>query len=260
MPKPKVLILRAPGTNCDQETAYAFQSVGAQTEFVHINRWLESTKLANDFQIVCFPGGFSYGDDIAAGVILAGKLNHHLRGALQDFVTQDKLVLGICNGFQVLIKTGLLLFNGKANRLAATLTWNDSGKFEDRWVHLQADGSTCVFLRDVRSLYLPVAHAEGKLVPAELDSLQSWSAAGQLALRYTAPGDMTEVAVTYPYNPNGSIANIAGVCDPTGRIFGLMPHPERYVDPTQHPHWTRLEQPEFVNGRVIFENAVNYFA
>jgi phosphoribosylformylglycinamidine synthase len=259
MAQPHVLILRAPGTNCDEETAYAFQLAGAKTEFVHVNRWLETPQLVDRFQIVCIPGGFSYGDDIAAGVILAGKLNQHLAGVLPEFVAQDRLVLGICNGFQVLIKTGMLLQDESKSGLAATLTWNDSARFEDRWVHLKTDASKCVFVQGIRSIYLPVAHAEGKLVPADMQSMDRWGHAGQLAMRYTAPADMTEVRIGYPLNPNGSIGDVAGVCDQTGRMFGLMPHPERYVDPTHHPHWTRLQAPEAVNGRVIFENAVNYF-
>ena len=258
MAKPHVLILRAPGTNCDQETAYAFELAGATTEIVHINQWLEAPRLVDQFQIVCIPGGFSYGDDVAAGVILAGKFNQHLKGILPEFVEKDRLVLGICNGFQVLIKTGMLLQDSE-NRLAATLTWNDSAKFEDRWVHLKADQRKSVFVRGIRSIYLPVAHAEGKLVPAKNESIEAWNEAGQIALRYSAPSDMTEVRIGYPLNPNGSVADIAGVCDPTGKMFGLMPHPERYIDPTHHPHWTRLKGPEAIDGRIIFENAVQFF-
>ena len=259
MAKPNVLILRAPGTNCDHETAHAFHLAGATTEFVHINQWLEQPNLAEKFQVLCIPGGFSFGDDIAAGVILANKMLHHLSDSLNEFVQKDKLVLGICNGFQVLIKTGLLLKDSNPG-LAATLAWNDSGKFEDRWVNLKAEGNCCVFLRDVVDLYLPVAHAEGKLVPREIESLNTWGRNGQLALKYTSLIGEPGANVPYPYNPNGSIANLAGVCDESGRLFGLMPHPERYVDHTQHPRWTRLNEPEITNGKVIFDNAVQYFA
>ena len=157
MPSPRVLILRAPGTNCDRETAYAFELAGAKTDLVHINRLLESPRLAADYQILCVPGGFSYGDDIAAGRILANQIRHHLQQALAEFKAASKLILGVCNVFQVLIKSGVLLPEDGSGGPLATFTWNDSGKFEDRWVHLSVASENCVFLRGVESLYLPVA-------------------------------------------------------------------------------------------------------
>ena len=259
MPKPQVLILRAPGTNCDVETAFAFELAGASAQRVHVNRLLEEPKLCEQFQILCIPGGFSYGDDVAAGRILANQVEHHLARQMAELKDADKLILGICNGFQVLIKSGVLLeANGDAGP-AATLTWNDSGKFEDRWVRLGVGGERSVFLRGVESMYLPVAHAEGKFVARDEAAFGELESAGQLVLRYLPlAGDNGEVS--YPANPNGSTGHVAGICDTTGRVLGLMPHPERHIDPTHHPRWTRGEAAEEGDGLVVFRNAVEYFA
>jgi phosphoribosylformylglycinamidine synthase subunit PurQ / glutaminase len=263
MPQPNVLILRAPGTNCDAETAFAFEQAGAQAETLHVNRLLEDPGLFARFQLLCIPGGFSYGDDLAAGRILGSQIQHHLADRLAQFKADGKLILGICNGFQVLMKTRVLL-NGEAEQgPAATLTLNDSGKFEDRWVRLAVEGSKCVFLAGMAALYLPVAHAEGKFVARDAEVLGQLEARQQLVLRYAAldagradgPG-----GVGYPDNPNGSMAGVAGVCDSTGRVLGLMPHPERHIDPTQHPRWTRGEGRQPGDGLQVFVNAVRYFA
>ena len=258
MPSPRVLILRAPGTNCDEETAFAFEQAGGMTERLHINRLLENAQAPAAFQILCIPGGFSYGDDIAAGQILASQIQHHLNDALAEFKAAGKLILGICNGFQVLIRSGVLVARCAENLDRATLTWNDSGKFEDRWVDLAVDGDRCVFLQGVQRLYLPVAHAEGKFVPRDESTLRSFREQGQLALRYCQAGRTNGSVVPYPANPNGSTDNVAGLCDEAGRVFGLMPHPERHIDSTHHPRWTRGESGG--DGRCIFENAVKYFA
>jgi len=262
MATPRVIILRAPGTNCDRETAFAFEQAGASTELCHINRLLESPQLASDFQILCLPGGFSYGDDVAAGRILANQIRKHLADSLQEFKSAGKLILGVCNGFQVLIQTGVLLPEGE-HGCGATLTWNDSGRFEDRWVQLAAQSPRCVFLNGVESLYLPIAHAEGKFVVGVQHDLDRLSDAGHLALRYckspNSRSESTNGHVPYPDNPNGSMADVAGVCDESGRVFGLMPHPERHIDPTHHPRWTRGEAGETGEGLVIFENAVQFF-
>jgi len=264
MAQPRVLILRAPGTNCDGETAFAFERAGGRTERLHVNRLLDSPRLLADFQILCLPGGFSYGDDIAAGRILGNQIRHHLSDCLQEFKAQNKLILGICNGFQILIKSGVLLPLGADAAAPATLTWNDSGKFEDRWVPLHVTGSKSVFFAGLDTMYLPVAHAEGKFVtnsPAMFQSLQS---NGQLVLRYgggqaTSAAPSVAAQVPYPDNPNGSLGDVAGICDETGRICGLMPHPERHIDPTQHPRWTRGPLPAAGEGLGVFLNAVRYF-
>ncbi len=257
--KPRVLILRAPGTNCDRESAFAFEKAGATCDFVHIERLLESPKLVADYQILCLPGGFSYGDDIAAGRILANQIRHHLRDVLEEFKAAKKLILGICNGFQILIKSGVLLPDAAEGGLAATLTLNDSGKFEDRWVQLRTVSDKCVFLRDIEQMYLPVAHAEGKFVPHDAQALAALQGNGQVVLKY-ARLDGGSGDVPYPDCPNGAVDAIAGVCDETGRVMGLMPHPERHIDPTQHPRWTREPQPEHGAGFRVFQNAVSYFS
>ena len=259
MAAPRVLILRAPGTNCDGETAFAFERAGGRTETVHINRLLDNPRTPSDYQILCLPGGFSYGDDIAAGRILANQIRHHLADALMQFKAAGKLILGICNGFQVLLKSGVLPLDESPSGPAATLTWNDSGKFEDRWVKLSVRESECVFLKDIGSMYLPIAHAEGKFVTRDRATLDRLAAAGQLPLQYDGLLRNVSGQVVYPENPNGSLANIAGVCDTTGRILGMMPHPERHIDPTHHPRWTRDGLKDVGDGLRVFQNAVRYF-
>jgi phosphoribosylformylglycinamidine synthase len=254
---PHVLILRAPGTNCDQETAYAFRLAGAgSVEILHINRILESPTILKRAKILCIPGGFSFGDDIAAGKIFASKIKNHLADAFKKFRDEGKLILGICNGFQVLLKSGLLFEESAIGSAAdsaagsqATLTWNQSAMYTDRWVHLRTEKSDCVFLRGIDSMYLPIAHAEGRFVPQE-----------------SFPQTSRQLALRYVDNPNGSTFDVAGVCDATGRIFGLMPHPERFLNAVQHPHWTRkLTSNSFKgktppgDGLAVFQNAVSFF-
>lgn len=243
----RVCVLRAPGTNCDEETAHAFELAGGQADRVHVNRLLESPDLLADYQILCLPGGFSYGDDIAAGRILGNQLRHHLAGALEEFKSAGKLILGICNGFQILIKSGVLLPFDERGALA-TLTWNESGRYTDRWAHLEITSHKSPFFAGIERMYLPVAHAEGKFVPRDELALQQLEEGGQLVLRYRADD-----------NPNGAIANVAGLCDETGRVCGLMPHPERHLDPTHHPRWTREPMPAAGDGLRVFQNAVEFF-
>ena len=265
MPSPRVLILRAPGTNCDEETAFAFQQAGAEAERVHVNRLIENPALKDRYQILCIPGGFSYGDDIAAGRILATRLQQHLADLVDTFAhgSGDRLVLGVCNGMQVLMRLGVLTEGvGPSSTAAATLTWNNHGHFEDRWVHLVVDQTPCVFLKDVERMYLPMAHAEGKFVAKSTSVLSALGQQGRLALRYARgeQGRVEDEVLPFPDNPNGADANVAGVCDASGRVFGLMPHPERHIDPTQHPFWTRRsEQPEHGDGMAMFRNAVEWF-
>lgn len=258
MARPRVLILRAPGTNCDVETAYAFDLAGGASQRVHVNRLLEDRRQLADYQILCLPGGFSYGDDLAAGRILGSQLRHHLADVLAEFKAAGKLILGICNGFQILLKSGLLL-PADTHGERATLAWNQSGRFEDRWVWLQNAGGKAVFFAGIQTLYLPVAHAEGRFTTRDDATLAELARSGQVALRYCrAPGE-GEQPPEYPDNPNGAQQDIAGICDPTGRVCGLMPHPERHVDPTHHPRWTRGELAEAGDGLRVFQNAVNYF-
>jgi phosphoribosylformylglycinamidine synthase subunit PurQ / glutaminase len=248
--KPASLILRAAGTNCDGETGYAFQLAGANSQLLHINRLLENPLLLEQFQILAFPGGFSYGDDIAAGKILANQIVHHLGDPLRKFIDAGKPVIGICNGFQVLVKTDLLP-GPLAGRMGqtATLTNNDSGRFVDRWVRLLPCQSKCIWTRDLGPIDLPIAHGEGKFVPAD-DAVRR------------ALWDQGHVALVYDgENPNGSVDNIAGVCDSTGLVLGLMPHPERHVDPLQHYAWSSHGNlPAEGEGLRFFKNAVSHVA
>ena len=236
---PKILILRAPGTNCDVETAFAFEQAGGSAERVHLNRLLELPSIAEQYQILCIPGGFSYGDDVAAGRIFANQIRHHLADTLQAFRDAGKLILGICNGFQVLIKSGLL-DTDDTNGAAATLTWNDSGRYIARWVELSVEKTACqcVFLAGLEQLFLPIAHAEGKFVTRSQQSLEQLQQAGQLVLRYHPE-----------QNPNGAMGDVAGLCDATGRVFGMMPHPERASEQILGGS----------DGRALFQSIINGF-
>ena len=256
MTEVNAIVLRAAGINCDMETEHALELAGAQAQRTHINRIIEDKTLLDEFQIIVFPGGFSYGDDVAAGKILANQIRHHLYEPIQKFIDDGKLVLGICNGFQVLVKTGILPGNNSTkNQQEITITNNDSGKFEDRWVYLAPQTDKCVFIEPGRHIYLPVAHAEGKVVTKDDAVLDQLKSAGHVAFKYV---DENGDEGAYPINPNGSIGSIAGLTDTTGRILGLMPHPERFVRPTHHPHWSRLKEKPASDGITIFNNAVKY--
>ena len=256
MTEVKAIVLRAAGINCDMETEYALQMAGAKAQRIHINRIIENKTLPDDFQIIVFPGGFSYGDDVAAGKILANQIVHHLYEPVRKFIEDGKLVLGICNGFQVLVKTGILPGNDSAKRQAGvTITNNDSGKYEDRWVYLAPQNERCVFIEPGRQIYLPVAHGEGKVVTSDAATLDELRSSGHIALKYV---DKDGQEGDYPVNPNGSVDSIAGLTDTTGRVLGLMPHPERFVRPIQHPHWSRLVAGIKPDGTTIFNRAVKY--
>lgn len=262
--KVRVIVLRTAGTNCDGETAHAFQSCGAQVDRVHINRLLSREVLLKEYHILAIPGGFTYGDDIISGRILANELRLRLGRDLAEFIRERKLILGICNGFQVLVRAGILpgpLSGGDGwtpeTKQSVTLTYNDSGKFEDRWVHLRLSGNS-VWTQDLPPVvYLPVAHAEGKFIPGEgKEIINTLKQNGQVVFCYS---DAQGNEFGYPGNPNGSVESIAGITDRTGRILGLMPHPERHFWTTQHPFWTRLKDPAGRgDGARIFENGVSY--
>jgi len=252
MSKVSVLILRAPGTNCDAETAFAFQQAGAATSLVHVNQLIRHEKRLSDYQIMVVPGGFTYGDDIAAGTVLANELRLKLGEDILQFVADGGLILGICNGFQVLVKAGILPGLLEGNSLPLTLAPNDSGKFECRWVHLLVNKeSPCVFTRGIDRLYLPVAYGEGKVV-ADPEVLPQLNVVVYYADEYG------NIKAGYPHDPGGSVENIAGICDTSGRIFALMPHPERHIRGTQHPQWTRRGVKEYGDGFQIFLNAVKW--
>jgi len=260
--KPKVIVLRAAGTNCDLETAFAFEHAGARTELVHINQLVKGEKNLRNYHILAVPGGFTYGDDVGSGKILANELKYKLSSDLNKFVSAGRLIIGICNGFQVLVKAGLLPGRGEDGKdLQATLTTNDSARYEDRWVYLkkpvtrdQGPENKCVWTREIEDvIYIPAAHGEGKFVPKDDEVLSKLWANGQVVFRYVDSGGRP---VGFPWNPNGSVDNIAGICDITGRIFGLMPHPERHLFASQHPRWTRGEAQGKGDGVRIFKNGV----
>jgi phosphoribosylformylglycinamidine synthase len=253
----RVIVLRAAGSNCDQETKYAFDMMKAQADLVHINQLINGNTKLDAYQILAIPGGFTYGDDISAGKVLANELKFKLTDQLYEFQQKDKLVIGICNGFQVLAKAGLLPKVQLKAEQSVTLTFNDSGKFEDRWIYLSREDSVCVFTKDMdNTVTYPVAHAEGKFAVKDNSLLNELIRNKQIVFRYIHPDGQD---VVYPQNPNGSIDNIAGICDPSGRILGMMPHPERYMHPLNHPQWTRIGLNKPADGIGIFKNAIEYF-
>ncbi len=273
----RVLIVRAAGTNCDVETAYAWRLAGAHPETLHVKRVLEQPILLRSFQVLTLPGGFSYGDDLAAGTILANQLRHFASDELLRFIDDGKLVLGICNGFQVLVKIGLLPDPRRGERLV-TLAFNRCGRFEARWVRLRSEATHCRFLPPNTVLELPVAHAEGRVVCRDDTVLRNVIDRGHVCLTYVEKTERVPTArararrsvspepncgvdrpCAYPANPNGSAADIAGLTDARGQVLGLMPHPERFVDPTQHPLWTRHRENREPDGLLVFKSAVASF-
>ncbi len=256
--RPKIFILHATGTNRDHEAARACELAGGAPEIVHINQVRAGERRLSDYQMLVLPGGFSYGDDLGAGRLWAIDLLYPLREQLERFMESRRPVIGICNGFQALVKAGLLPGDGQRstfNVQRSTLTANASGHFECRWVTLQPNpASPCIFTRGVdEPIYCPVAHGEGRFVPRDEATLAAMRAAGQIALTYVAPDGGP---ADYPDNPNGSVADIAGVCNPAGTVFGLMPHPEDHIYPWQHPRWSRGERGRM--GLVLFENGIRY--
>ncbi len=255
----RVLLLRTAGTNCDRELDHAFRLVGAEVESLHINALLAEPGRLAEFQVLAFPGGFSYGDDIASGKILANQIIHHLQTPLRRFIDDGNLVIGVCNGFQVLVKAGFL--PGPMPQLVAedwhptTLTYNSHGRFEDRWVKLRCVSKKCAWLPE-KPLVLdfPMAHGEGRFVTRDAAVLEALRANDQIAFEYVnADGSR---ATAFPALPNGSTESIAGICDTTGRVLGLMPHPERVLHPENHPLFTRGQgKPD---GLVIFQTAIKY--
>lgn len=252
------LVLTGFGINCDYETAHVFETAGASAARVHLNDLAERPEQLREAQILAVPGGFSFGDHVASGRILANRLRYRLRAPLQEFVRAGKLAIGICNGFQVLTKMGMLPLSTGEFAQEATLTHNDSNRYEDRWVTLRGEaGSKCVWTQGIDQIEVPVRHGEGKFVPRDEALLKQLEANGQIVFRY-AKADGQRAGGVYPENPNGSIADVAGICDPSGRIFGLMPHPEAFWHRTNHPQWTRAVLPEEGAGMQLFRNAVAF--
>jgi len=263
----RALVMTGYGLNCDYETDFSLRLAGAEPRRVHINDLIAGEDLDN-YHLLVFGGGFSWGDDHGAGVLLAAKIRNNIGDRIERFVHQGKLVIGICNGFQSLVNLGLLPgFEGDYRERRIAITYNDSGNFINTWVRLSVSpDSPCVFTRGLDHLDLPVRHGEGKLV-ADREDLERLQQGGQVVMQY-ADENGTPAAGRWPDNPNGSLWDIAGICDPTGRIFGLMPHPEAFNHPTNHPDWTRLKdslaregrrlEGDEGNGVAIFRNAVDY--
>lgn len=266
----RVLILRAAGTNCDWEACHAWELAGARPERVHLRRLIERPALLDDYQILTIPGGFSYGDDISAGRIFAAQLERELLDEIRRFIDADKLVLGICNGFQILVKAGLLPFPKQSGPRVCTITYNEPPGFQDRWVCLQAATDRCVFLEKGRRYEMPIAHGEGRVLFADEETRRRVARDDLAALRYVpldagnglpqnAAGGSTGMAAP-PHNPNGSADDLAGLCDETGRVLGLMPHPDRFTEGTQHPCWTARPPRAAGDGLAIFQRATQYFS
>lgn len=264
--KPKILILKTDGINRDQETSFAFELAGGKSKIVHINELRSKKEKLENYQILAIPGGFSYGDDIVSGKILAIELTSFFEEELKKFIERkNTLIIGICNGFQVLVRTGLLPFR-KLGKMQVTLTNNDSGHFECRWVNLKVEPKTkCVFINneamkqlDKTVLSYPIAHGEGKFFTDQktLDEIEKQNL---VVFRYIDQnGKPTR---TYPHNPNGALNSIVGICDTTGRILGLMPHPECFVLKEHHPNWRRESASWRIvkpHGLPIFEGMINY--
>ncbi len=263
----KAIVITGNGTNCEMEMAHACRLAGFDAEIVHISELLSGLKRLDDYHFLNLPGGFLDGDDLGSAKAGANRILHapiagsreKLFAQFTRFITAGKLILGVCNGFQLLVKLGMLPgFDGGADRQTATLTFNDSGRFEDRWIHLRADAaSPCVFTKGLKGLTLPVRHGEGKFVPLNEDILGRLHREHLICLQYS--DERSEKAtLDYPANPNGSVDAVAGICNETGRIFGLMPHPEAFHHRTNHPRWTREELPEEGAGLAIFRNAAAF--
>lgn len=252
--KPKVCVLRSAGTNCDQETAAAFLLAGAEVESLHINSLVSGRRKLDNFHILVLSGGFSYGDDVSSGKIFANELKFKLNEELKKFINDGKLVIGICNGFQILVKSGFLADSAELKQ-DISLILNDSAKFEARWVYLKPAGKS-VWTKGIKEIiYLPVAHGEGKFITADKELLNKLKKNKQIIFQYCNSKGRTP---DYPDNPNGSVENIAGLSDPTGRILGMMPHPERHVFSAQHPRNWELKGKKYGAGLQIFKNGVDY--
>lgn len=268
MATPRVLVVTGYGINCDEETAFAFRAAGADADIVHVNDLIADRAMMGGYQVFSFPGGFSYGDDTGSGKALANRIKNNLIDEVRRFAERDTLILGICNGFQVMVNLGLVpALAGVAERVEAALEHNRSFRYQCRWVDCVVEKkSPSVFMRGIDRLHIPVAHGEGNFF-AHGDVLRQIEEDGLVVMRYARP-DGSPAGGEFPYNPNGAMNDIAAVCDRTGRIMGMMPHPERGMFFTQRDDWTlareRLaregrEMPEQSDGFTVFKNAVEYF-
>ena len=251
----KILILNGFGINADKELGWAFQKAGGHVDHVHLNHLITGEKKLDDYHILAFPGGFSFGDHIASGKVLANIVKHNLIREIEKFIADNKLIIGICNGFQVLVKMGLIPNLGKNYKIEASLSYNDSGLFEDRWVYLKKTSNHSPWLKNRDFFYMPVRHGEGKFIAKNNDILKKINENSCIALQYVNENGNYSV---YPHNPNGSDMHIAGITSKCGKIFGLMPHPEVFIFAEQHPHFFRKNITEKDTCMPIFENGINY--
>lgn len=266
MAKPNALILTGYGINCDEETKFAFDRAGARGELVHVNDLIDGYRRLSDYKILAFPGGFSYGDDTGAGNALANRIRNHLWDEVRSFVESDRLAIGICNGFQVMANLGLLpATDGNYGRRQVALLHNDSARYINRWVDLEF-GNHNVWTKGLERASFPIAHGEGNFY-TDTETLRTIKEKRLIAARYI-DGEICQTE-SLPSNPNGSLDDIAAISDESGRLIGMMPHPERAREFTQHPHWTLLKEeykrkgkeiPSEYSGIQIFKNGINYFS
>ena len=257
--KVKVIVLTGYGINAEKELAWAFELAGGDTSIIHLEEIIDNKKILDDYQILAFPGGFSFGDHIASGRVFANKVKNNLLEELKNFISRDKLIIGICNGFQIITKLGILPDFENNQEQVVSLIENNSGHFEDRWVWIKVESNNSPWLDGIDRLYLPIRHGEGKFVAKDSTVLDRIIKGGHAALKYFNPDSPD--APGYPFNPNGSVADIAGILNKNGNVFGLMPHPEAYIFKENHPRWTEFSD-EINNqliGLKIFENGISYF-
>lgn len=267
MSKPKVLVLTGYGINCEEETKYSFERAGAKADFVHINDLIDGRQKLSNYQIMAVPGGFSYGDDTGAGNALANRIKNNLRDDILNFAKQDKLMIGICNGFQVLVNLGVVpAIDGEYGKRQSVLMPNITARYECRWAYIKMISAKCVWTQGIDVIHVPIAHGEGNFY-ASLDILKEIKRGDQVVFKYVHE-DGSPANQEFPVNPNGAMEDIAGICDPSGRILGLMPHPERFNAFTNEDGWTLIKEkllregkslPSEGEGLKIFKNAVEYF-
>lgn len=256
--KPNVLILTGFGINAEKELSWAFELAGGKVDIVHLDELIENKHKLADYQIMAFPGGFSFGDHIASGKVFANIIKFNLLDEIKNFIEKDKLIIGICNGFQIITKLGIVPNPDETYKQSVSLTENDSGHFENRWVWVRTEKTNSPWLKDIESLYLPVRHGEGKLIARDEETMKNLITNNQIGLKYFSPEKPDLNEVPYPFNPNGSTENIAGITNTKGNVFGLMPHPEAYIFNENHPRWTEGIT-EKITGLKIFENGIKHF-
>ncbi|TNF47742.1 phosphoribosylformylglycinamidine synthase subunit PurQ [bacterium] len=265
MARPKAIVITGNGTNCEREAAAACTLGGFESHIVHISELLSGDKVLDDYHFLNLTGGFLDGDDLGAAMVQANRLRYarvsgsreRLADQLDRFVDNGRPILGVCNGFQLMVKMGLIPAMNERHDQVATLTFNDSGRFEDRWVNLVVDSqSPCIFTRGIHTVTLPVRHGEGKFMVSQSAIMEEMEKTHLLTVKYA--DDQNRPTQGYPENPNGSLGAVAGICSPSGILFGLMPHPEAYLHRVNHPRWTREDLPEEGAGVIFFRNACQY--